>query len=61
MRIPKLHEAALINAFTLLHLFIYTQWRFLNIQTFLHSPGGYIVVKENVTSSGEVERDEEDR
>ena len=25
------------------------------------SLGGYIVVKENVTSSGEVERDEEDR
>jgi len=23
-------------------------------------PGGYIVVKENVTSSGEIERDEED-
>ena len=38
-----------------------TQWRFLNIQTLLPSPGGYIVVKENVTSSGEVERDEEDR
>ena len=37
------------------------KWRFLIIQTLLHSPGGYIVVKENVTSSGEVERDEEDR
>ena len=50
----------LMNAFTLLH--------FLNggSSSFRHyyippSLGGYIVVKENVTSSGEVERDEEDR
>ena len=54
MRIPKLHE-------TDKRFYSSTQKRFLNIQTLLHSPGGYIVVKENVTSSGEVERDEEDR
>ena len=51
----------LINAFTLLH-FLHNG----GSSSFRHyyippSLGGYIVVKENVTSSGEVERDEEDR